>query len=226
MDLHDAVDWVLQEARRIGASDAEAVAAEGDHLEVGVRFGEVEKVKRARERRLATRLFVNHSSAVCSTADLTQKALSLLAEECCALARATASDPFSGLPEIEPVLPSASGLNLYDPSTESITAEEGLTLAREAEGAALAADSRITNSEGAEFGAGTRQLLYGTARGASGEYRLSSFSLSVVPVGSQDGRMQQDSWYTAARHRVDLESAPAVGGTCDPPPGCTVRSHL
>lgn len=211
MDLRDAVDWVLRKACKIVDSDAEVVAAEGDHLEVGVRLGNVEKIKRARDRRLALRLLASHSSAVCSTADLTESSLSALVEECVMLARATAPDPFSGLPEQNGGIPSADALDLYDSSAESIGAEDGLALARTAEHAALESDSRITNSEGAEFGVATRRLLYGTSRGVHVGYRTSSFSLSVVPVASQSGQMQQDYWYTAARHRADLEAPESVG---------------
>lgn len=211
MDLRDAVHRVLCQARTMGASDAEVVAAEGDHLEVGVRLGEVEKLKRARERRLALRLFMEHSSAMCSTADLAESSLSGLVEECSALAHATAPDPYCGLPGTDGPIPTAVDLDLYDTTAESMTAEEGLALARAAEGAALDADRRITNSEGAEFNVDTRRLLYGTSRGVFGEYRTSSYSLTVVPVGSHDGTMQQDYWYTSARHRADLEPPETVG---------------
>ncbi|MGH7856786.1 MAG: TldD/PmbA family protein, partial [Candidatus Binatia bacterium] len=162
---------------------------------------------------VALRLFAGHSSAVCSTADLTPESLRGLVESCESLARSTAADPFSGLPDDSGLAARVPDLDLYDDSAEQIGAEEAIAIARATEEAALTADPRITNSEGAEFEAGTNRLLYRTTRGVSGDYRTSSFSLSVVPVAAQDGRMQQDYWYTAARRRGDLESPESVGRT-------------
>lgn len=211
MDLCEAVERVLHEARRSDATGAEAVGVEGDSLEVRVRLGEVETLKRARERRVAVRLFVGHSSAVCSTADLTQSTLCHLIGDCAALARATAPDPFAGLPDIAGYAPSGEDLNLYDSAAESVTAEDAIAVCKRAERRALDVDRRVSNSEGAEFNVATRRLVYGTSSGRNGEYRSSSFSLSVMPVACDGDEMQQDSWYTAARRSRDLENAESVG---------------
>src|SRR5438552_777664 len=84
-------------------------------------------------------------------------------------------------------------------------AEAALALARAAEDAALAADPRLTNSEGAEFSSSARRLVYATSRGFSAENRSSSFSLSVVPVAVAADGMQRDYWYSAARNRAGLD---------------------
>ncbi len=209
MELREAVDFTLSRARTFG--EAEVVGAEGDRLEVGVRLHEVEKLKRSRERRIAVRIFVGRSSAVCATADLDPRSLADLVTECRAMAGVTASDPFSGLPDATDRVSSDCGLELYDPSVETVTAEEAIGLARAAEEAALGSDPRLTNSEGAEFSSGSRRLLYATAGGFEGEYRTSSFSLSVVPVAAANGTMQRDYWYSSARMRSDLRSAEQIG---------------
>jgi PmbA protein len=213
MELLEAVELVLSRAGQLTGVEAEAVAAEGDHLEAGVRLGRTEKLKRSRERRVALRLIASGSSAVVSTADLTSATLAALVEECAALARATAPDALSGLPDLagEPPLPAA--LDLFDAAAEHLGADEAIALARAAEDAALRSDPRLGNSEGGEFSSGTRRLIYATSGGFRGEYRTSSFSLSVVPVARGDGGMQRDYWYTAARHRSALESPESVGRT-------------
>ncbi|MGH7898124.1 MAG: TldD/PmbA family protein, partial [Candidatus Binatia bacterium] len=213
MELGEAVELILSRARALAGVEAEVVAAEGHHLEAGVRLGRTEKLKRSRERRVALRLIVSGSSAVVSTADLTPDPLTALVDECAALARATAPDPLAGLPDLaaEPAL--AARLDLYDPVAEHVGADEAIGLAQAAETAALETDSRLENSEGGEFSCGSRRLVYATATGFRGEYRTSSFSLSVVPVARAGGGMQRDYWYTAARHRSALESAASVGKT-------------
>jgi PmbA protein len=211
MNLDEAKDLTLRRARGFDGVEAEVVAVEGDRLDVGVRLGKTEKLKRSRERRLALRLFAGQSSAVTSTADLSESSLVELVSDCARLARTTTPDPFSGLPDLQEEPPLPLDLDLFDPSAEGFTAEEAITIARDSEEAALAFDPRLGNSEGAEFSVGTRRLVYATSRGFQGEQRASSFSLTVVPVAVADGSMQRDYWYTAARHRAHLDDPCDVG---------------
>ncbi len=211
MNLDEAIDLTLRRARGFDGVEAEVVAVEGDRLDVGVRLGKTEKLKRSRERRLALRLFAGQSSAVTSTADLSETSLAALVSDCAGLARTTTPDPFSGLPDLHEEPPLPLDLDLFDPSAEGFTAEEAITIARDSEEAALAFDPRLRNSEGAEFSVGTRRLAYATSRGFQGEQRASSFSLTVVPVAVADASMQRDYWYTAARHRARLDDPCDVG---------------
>lgn len=209
--LEEITQDVLGAALRNGASAADVVAVESDSLEVGVRLGEVEKVKQAREKRLGLRVFQGQSSAVTSTADFSPAALRALVEDTCGLAKATAADRYAGLPqEVEP-LTTVGDLALYDEAVAAWTAEEAIDWARRAEAAALAADPRITNSDGGECGASTGRIVYASSAGAVGSYRSSSLSLSAVPIASRDGAMQRDYWYSAKRHLRDVESPEAVG---------------
>jgi PmbA protein len=211
MNLDEAKDLTLRRARGFDGVEAEVVAVEGDRLDVGVRLGKTEKLKRSRERRLALRLFAGQSSAVTSTADLSESSLVELVSDCARLVRTTTPDPFSGLPDLQEEPPLPLDLDLFDPSAEGFTAEEAITIARDSEEAALAFDPRLSNSEGAEFSVGTRRLVYATSRGFQGEQCASSFSLTVVPVAVADGSMQRDYWYTAARHRAHLDDPCDVG---------------
>src|SRR5262249_10298825 len=97
--LEEIADLLLAEAKRHGATAADADVAEGDGLDVGVRLGEIEHIKQARQKHLGLRAFVGERSALTSSADFSREALTKLAEETCALARIIAPDPYSGLPE-------------------------------------------------------------------------------------------------------------------------------
>jgi PmbA protein len=211
MNLDEGIDLTLRRTHGFGGVEAEVVAVEGDRLDVGVRLGKTEKLKRSRERRLALRLFAGQSSAVTSTADLSESSLVALVNECAGLARATTPDPFSGLPDLHGEPPLPVDLDLFDPIAEAFTAEGAIKIARDSEEAALAVDSRLSNSEGAEFSVGARRLVYATSRGFRGEQRSSSFSLTVVPVAVANASMQRDYWYTAARHRARLDDPCDVG---------------
>jgi len=209
--LEEIAELLLAGAKRHGATAADVVVAEADGLDVGVRLGDIEKVKQARQKHLGLRVFIGARSAVTSSADFSRDALERLAEDTCALARVTAADPFSGLPDPAQLAARIPDLDLYDADVEALTAEQGIAWAQEAEAAALAADARVTNSEGAEFGSSTGHVLYASSLGFRGDYRDSSVSLSAVPVATENGSMQRDYWYSAQRRVARLESPAAIG---------------
>ncbi|GIW41038.1 MAG: PmbA protein [Candidatus Binatia bacterium] len=207
--LEDAVSFVLEESRRAGAEAADVLAVAGDELSVGVRLGEVEKLKRARAKQLGLRVFTGSRSAVTSTADLTRDGLLSLVRDSLALARLVPPDECAGLPAPEEIAKEIPSLDLDDPT--QLEPAEALDFVRRAEAAARAEDPRIVNSEGAELEASGRDVIYGSTAGFLGSYRVSNFSLWVVPVAARDGEMQRDSWYCAGRKASVLAEAEAVG---------------
>jgi len=210
MDLTELAADVLDQARQQGATAGDLVIAGGESFSAGIRLGKVEKIQNSQEKRMGLRLFAGQSSAITSTANFTQAALQAFVTETLDLARATAADEFSGLPAQSDLAQDVPDLDLSD-TNALLTVEEKLTRAQEAEEAAFACDSRITNSEGAEFANASREMVYANSLGFCGSYHTTSFSLSVVPVASQDGGMQRDYWYSSQRKLKDLEAAKAVG---------------
>ncbi len=204
---------VLERATARGATAADGFLVEERRFSASVRLGEVETVTHARDQRLSLRVFVGRASAAASTSDLSPASLERLVDEATGLARVTAEDPHAGLPDPAGLIGAVPELELTDPAGHDLTPEQKIALAREAEAAALAADPRITNSEGAEHWDRQARYVYATAAGFSAAYRTSSFGLSVSPVAARDGEMQRDAWYTMARRRARLEEPAAVGRT-------------
>lgn len=200
--------WLVDAARRAGATAADALVGESDGLDVAVRLGEVERLTRARERRAGLRVFLGESTAIVSTADLTRTALTELAREACRLARLTAPDPDAGLPDPRLLARDPPDLDLWDPALAAIEPATALNAAREAEAAALGLSPEIRNSEGAEFSCGSGRVAYAASNGFAGTYRGSSATLAVTPVADRDGEMQRDHWWATSRHLAGL-----------PPPG-------
>lgn len=210
-NLDEIAALLLAEAKRHGATEADVVVVEGDSLSVGVRLGEIEKVQRSKARHLGLRAFAGKSSAITSTADFSRASLLRLAEESVALARVTAVDEVSGLPEPDQLATAIADLELYDPAIRDISAEAATEWCKEAEAAAMAADPRITKSEGAEFDCGTHRVVYATSHGFTGSYRSSACSLSAVPVATENGAMERDYWYSSQRRLSALESPSSIG---------------
>ena len=202
---------ILAQAKQKGAAQGDVVMVESDSFFVTVRLGEVEKISQAQEKRLGVRLFFGHSSATGSTSDISKDSIENLVNDTCVMARATVPDEFSGLPLPEELAREVGNLDLLDDQARSLSVEEKIRLAREAEEKALSFDPRITNSEGGEFSNQFSRLIYANSAGFSGEYDGSSFSLSAAPVAKSNGSMQRDFWYSSQRKFSRLESPQAVG---------------
>jgi PmbA protein len=212
LDLETLAADVVALAVKGGASDAEAVVREGDEFSVNVRMGQVETLKESGSRGLGLRVFLGTRSASASTSDLTPDGIRELVEGALALAKVTAEDPFTSLPETEEFGSVEGDLHLYFDDVYSLEGPERIEWARRAEAAALAADPRITNSDGGSFDAATGRKVLANSRGFVGGYRTSYAGVSAAPLAMDaNGAMQRDSWWSGARRLADLESPESIG---------------
>jgi PmbA protein len=212
LDLESLAADVVALAVKAGASDAEAVVREGDEFSVNVRLGEVETLKESGSRGLGLRVFLGKRSASASTSDLTADGIRQLVDGAMALAHVTEEDPFSGLPESDQFGSLPDDLHLYYDDVYSLPGPERIEWARRAEAAAMAADARITNSDGGSFDAATGRKVLANSRGFVGGYRTSYAGVSAAPLAMDaNGQMQRDGWWSSARRLGDLDSPEAIG---------------
>ena len=204
---------VLGRARARGATEADGYLIEEQHFSASVRLGQVDTVKHSREQRLSLRVFAGKASAAASTSDLSRVSLERVVDEATALARVTAEDPHAGLPDPGDLITAVPDLELRETNGHELTPEAKIELARQAEAAALETDPRISNSEGAEYWDRRARFVYATSHGFAQGYATTAFGLSVSPVAADQGEMQRDYWYSAARHRAALEDPATVGRT-------------
>ncbi|MGA9060219.1 MAG: TldD/PmbA family protein [Terracidiphilus sp.] len=212
MDLESLAAGVVAQAIEAGASDAEAVAREGDEFSVSVRMGEVETLTESGSRGLGLRVFLGKRSGSASTSDLTAEGIRQLVEGALALAKVTEEDPFAGLPEPGEFGSITRELHLYFEDVYSLKGTERIEWARRAEAAALAADPRIVNSDGGSFDVSTGRKALANSRGFAGSYRTSYATVAAAPLAMDtDGKMQRDGWWSSARRMNDLESPESIG---------------
>ena len=202
---------VLAMAKRGGATEADVVIADGENLSVQIRLGAVDRLSKAREKRLGLRVFVGTRSATTSTSDFSSESLNRLVGETCTLAKAVVEDPVSGLPASEQMAKEQPDLDLYDET--KLETDKQIDLAKRAEAAAIAMDERITNSEGADFDSSSGRVVLGNSHGFVGEYRSSSYSLAVSPVAVDpvSGAMQRDAWYEVQRKFSKMGTPESIG---------------
>src|SRR5579859_1126096 len=212
LDLKSLAAEVVASAKKAGATDVEAVVSEGDEFSVSVRMGEVETLQESGSRGLGLRIFLGQRSASASTSDLTPDGVAQLVSGAMALAKVTEEDTFAGLPDPQDFGQLEHDLRLYFEDVYSLPAAERIDRARRAEAAALAADPRITNSQGGGFDAATGRRVLANSRGFLGEYRTSYCGISAAPLAmGEDGQMQRDFWSSSARRIADLESPESIG---------------
>jgi PmbA protein len=212
LDLESLAADVVALAMKAGASDAESVIREGDEFSVNVRMGQVETLKESGSRGLGLRVYLGKSTASTSTSDFTADGIRQLVDGAMALVKVTEADPFTGLPETSEFGSLPADQHLFFNDVYSLAGPERIEWARRAESAALAADPRITNSNGGSFDASTGRMILANSRGFLGGYRSSYAGVSAAPLAMDtNGQMQRDAWWSGARRLADVESPESIG---------------
>jgi PmbA protein len=202
---------IVARALRAGATDAECTIAEGDEFSANVRMRELENLKEAGSRGAGLRILRGKHTGSSSTSDLSPAGIEQLVKAAVELADITTEDPHAGLPEPAELGSLPGDFGLYSADVETLETTVKIDTAKRAEEAALSADPRIFNSEGASFDTHLGRHVFANSRGFSGEYRSSYCSFSTVPVAKDGDSMERDYWYTMARGFSGLESPEAVG---------------
>lgn len=208
-ELQQLINDLLGEAKRQGASAAEAAVSSDAGLSLTVRMGETETIEHTRDNGLGVTVYFGQRKGSASTSDLSPQAIKETVEAACNFARYTSEDPCSGLADADLMATNLPDLQLYHPWKQSV--EQAIDLAICCETAARELDPRIINSEGATLNSHNGLQVYGNTHGFIGGYPSSRHSLSCAVVGKQDDSMQRDYWYTLSRQGDQLESPEHVG---------------
>jgi PmbA protein len=212
-DLRSIASDIVEKARALGADEADAYVRSGIESTISVRMHEIEKLIEAGSRSVSIRVIKDKRTAVCSTSDLTPRALDEMVATAVELAKISEPDEYAGLPSKEDLaVDTGAALQLYDERIESLTVDEMKDIVLRAEQAAFDYDRRITNSEGAEFGAERGLLVLANSLGFCGSYPYTAASFSVqVMADDADGKKRNDYWFSAERMFHRLADAEAVG---------------
>ncbi len=205
----DIVEDMLAEARRLGASAAEAGVSIETGLSVNVRLGEVETIEHNRDRGLGITVYFGQRKGSASTSDFSPQAIRESVRAACDIARYTEADEYAGLADKDQMATDIPDLDLYH--HWDLSAEQAIEISGECEEAARSFDTRISNSEGAGVSSHDGFRVYGNSLGFMGMYPSSRHSLSVAVIGEHDNNMQRDSWYTVSRQPEKLQAAAEVG---------------
>ncbi len=207
--LRNIAQDMLDYAKKQGATAASAEVSEGFGQGVTVRQGEVETIEYNRDKGLGITIYLGQKRGNASTSDFSAQAVRDTVDAAMSIARYTAVDDCSGLPEAQMLASEFPDLDLYHPW--DLPVEAAIEQALECEQAALEADERIQNSEGATVNVHEAQFVFANSLGFIGGYPTSRHSLSCSVIAEQMDAMERDYWYSVARCATDLQSAREVG---------------
>lgn len=200
---------IIYQAKKAGATAADAVMLSSTSVGVQVRNGQPEELERSETKTVGLRVFIDKRSATISTTDLQKDNIEKLVEQAISMAKILPEDPFSGLPE-----PSSKAcidpkeLDLYDASERST--QDMLEQAKRTEAAALAVKG-VTNSIGGSCGYGKTEMILANSNDFFGTYARTSHSLSACVLAGTGTDMQRDYDYHSTVHLKDLEDAEQIG---------------
>lgn len=210
-DLERVVAAALAEAKRLGATQAEVAVSRDSGLSATARLGDVENLEYTNDRGMGITVYCDQRKGSSSTSDLSEAAVNEAVAKALTFAKHTAADEFAGLADADRLCTDIHDLDLEHPW--SITADDAIKLAISCEAAALGEDERIQNSEGATVSSNRGLRAYGNSHGFYGAYAKTSHSISCIVLGEEDGEMQRDYYYSAARDAAELEAAEHIGRT-------------
>ncbi|MBS0908956.1 metalloprotease PmbA [Tatumella sp. JGM118] len=209
--LEQAVSHALELAKAT-TDGAEVAVSKTTGLSVSTRYGEVENVEFNSDGALGITVYLQQRKGSASSTDLSPEAIQRTVQAAVDIARYTSPDPYAGVAEKDLLAWNPPDLDLFHPL--DIGVDRAIELAAEAEQSALQADKRIVNTEGGSFNTHASIRVFGNSHGLLNSYCSSRHGISGSVIAEQDGHMERNYAYTAARDFADLKSAQWVGEEC------------
>ena len=210
-ELRQAVSFAVELATKSGAS-AEVAVTKVSGLSVSTRLQEIENVEFTNDGALGISVYMGQQKGNASTSDLSEGAIRNAVEAALAIAKYTSPDDCTGLADKDLMAFDAPDLELYHAA--DVDVDKATELALQAEKAALEADERIINSNGASFNSHTGVKVYGNSHGMLQSYLSSRYSLSCSVIGGVEDALENDYEYTISREFDKLQSPIWVGENC------------
>ncbi len=207
--LKGYAETILDEAKKQGATSAEAGVHIQKGLDVGIRMGETETIEYTNDHGLGVTVYFGLRKGSANTSILSSNSIKETVAAACRIAKYTSEDPASGLAEAELMAKNPRDLDLNHPW--SINPDEAANLAIECENAANEYDKRINNSEGASCYTNENLFVYGNTHGFLEGYPSTKHGISCAVLAGQDDLMQRDYWYTTDRISSQLQTPKEVG---------------
>lgn len=201
-ELKQIMAKVLDLARQKGATEASVAVNCDSGFSVDVRMGQVETVSFSEDQGVGLSVYIGQSKGSASSSDTSPQALEAMVSAAYDIAKVSAKDPCFGLPDKDLMGHQFADLDLFYPW--ALSPEDAIERAVLCEGAALAADKRITNSDGVQVSSYQFLLGHANSHGFEGFLQSTRHSVSCSLIAQHRKSMKRDYDYTTARAAEDM----------------------
>jgi PmbA protein len=204
---------LVQRAKKMGASQAEAYLEIGRTSSCRVHEGQIEDLTQATSKGVGLRVIFKDRLGFACTSDFDPDRLNEFVDRTLTLAQVSAPNKLNGLPQKKDLVlkdPAALG-ELFDPEVANLATDWKIKAALEMEKAAKAQDPRITAFSGVGAGDYVVDVYVASSEGLSDAYSGTYVYLYAGPVASENGQLQTSDWMDYKRFLGELESPESVG---------------
>lgn len=207
-ELRNIAQAVIQEAKKLGADEAEVSVAANKGFSVSVHNKDVEHIEYNQNKIIDIQVMFGKRTGSASVTDINKASWQKAVEAACHIAKFTDNDPDSGI-----ALPDELAFNYPELELAKhwpITVSDAIRLATLCESVALSADKRIMNVEEVQLSTSEAWYVYANSNGFVGAYPDSHHELTCVLVAKENKEMQRDYSYTIASDPGQLLSPEQV----------------
>lgn len=187
---------VLDEAKRLGADQAEVTVAANKGFSVSVHNKDVERVEYNQNKVIDISVSFGNRTGSASVTDINKDAWQKAVVAACHIAKFTDPDPDAGLADRDELAFNYPRLDLA--KRWPITVDEAIKLALECEKEALSIDKRIASAEEVQVSTNEAWYVYGNSHGFLGSFPGTHHEMSCVLIAKAKEEMQRDYSYTVA----------------------------
>jgi PmbA protein len=221
---------ILSLATSLHADAAEVYLRSYTATSIEVKEQKVDAFDRAHDIGAGLRVLVNGHMGFAFTTDLSDKAITVLAEAAVTNARTSEPDPFHAIPE-KPSMPYRS-VAMFDPEIPHLSEKEKIDRVMAMEREAFAVDPRIKRMRKASANFSSSETIIANTHGALVSYQGTAASSSIEVVAEDRGESQAGSDFDvnrfyrklgieevgrrAARRALDLLGAKTIGSVKAP----------
>ncbi|WP_370456303.1 metallopeptidase TldD-related protein [Salinisphaera sp. Q1T1-3] len=202
---------MLARARGLGADAAEASVSASRALSVSVRNQQRESIDFEGDRGASITVYRGGATGSATTTDLSADGLRAALGQADTIARFTETDAYAGLADPALMATDWPALDLFHPWP--LRPDEAEARALRIETAALAADTRIGQTEGATVATEDAISAYANTHGFVGVETASRHAASCTAIArAAGGSMQREIAFSQARDAAELDTPEQIGG--------------
>jgi PmbA protein len=195
------IDKILDKCATAGADMSDVFSISSQAMNISVRNGQVETLKKATPGGVGIRFYKSGKMAFAHTTDISDQAIDSIIPKLATLAQSTQPDPLADLASKQKY---PGNLDIHDPSQIERPIDEKIQYLKEIEKLALGFDPLIDKSNGVGYDEMTIVKTLANSKGVKVDYRSTFYRVGVSVIATKNGEMYPGEGSVMARYFSDL----------------------